>query len=727
MSGGIDGFIVRAMAVGGMIGLAGGVHAQEADVAVPLPPVVVEQTAAPTPAKPTKKKTAKSKAKQAQPAAAPSPAFAPESGLSGSPANRAGSLTVPDTAEAIAEIQRIPGAVTIVPDTQFRNTPANTVKDAIGWVPGVIVQQKWGPDARLSIRGSGLTRNYGNRGINAYMDGVPINTSDGLFDLFEVDPSAYRYVEVFKGANALRYGSNSLGGAINFVTPTGYDADAFGVRVDVGSFGFIKSTINGGGVSGPVDYFINLSGYREDGYRQHSRQEMVRLNANLGYRLSANAETRFYINANTWDGQLPGEVSKAAALNSPKAAHPEWLRQNQQRNIDSIRVANKTTVRLDGTTLEFGAFTHQRRVDHPIYEYVDYNVSDYGGFLRATDDRLIGGFRNRLIVGAGILDGTTDYYQHANLTGGVKGAMTTSQLWKAKNHSAYAENSFYVQPDVALIAGIQFSHAVRDQRDRLGVNSGSSTYDNWSPKVGVLWDVDPNWQVFGNISRSAEVPTFDANAFNIKAQTATTYEIGTRGRRSDFIWDVSLYRAEIDDELQCLTIVMPWFTAPCALTNADKTVHQGIEAGFGLAVLQSTFDFDDSVWLNVSYTYNDFFFDGDAVWGNNNLPGVAPHNLRAEVLYRHTSGFYAGPNVEWVGGNFYADNANTLKIDPFALLNFRVGFEQEKGWSAYVDGRNLLDKHYIATTITAGNATPNMELFNPGTGRAVYSGVQYRW
>lgn len=127
------------------------------------------------------------------------------------------------------------------------------------------------------------------------------------------------------------------------------------------------------------------------------------------------------------------------------------------------------------------------------------------------------------------------------------------------------------------------------------------------------------------------------------------------------------------------------------------------------------------------YTYNDFFFDNDAVWGNNRLPGIAQHNLRAEVLYNHPSGFYAGPNVEWMADAFYADNANTLKVDPYALLNFRIGIDRDKGWSGYVEARNLLDERYIATTITTGTADPSMELFNPGTGLAVYSGVQYRW
>ncbi|MBC7925412.1 MAG: type VI secretion system contractile sheath large subunit, partial [Bryobacteraceae bacterium] len=139
-------------------------------------------------------------------------------------ASKSGTLTVPSTAQAIRAIQQTPGGVAVVPAAQFKNSPANTYKDILGWVPGVVTQNRWGPDGRLSIRGSGLSRNYGNRGINMFMDGVPINTADGLFDLFEIDPSAYQYVEVYKGANALRYGGNSLGGAINFVTPTGREA-----------------------------------------------------------------------------------------------------------------------------------------------------------------------------------------------------------------------------------------------------------------------------------------------------------------------------------------------------------------------------------------------------------------------------------------------------------------------------------------------------------------------
>ena len=644
------------------------------------------------------------------------------------------SLTVPDAAQATTNIERTPGGVEVVPDTAFKSGPAQTIKDVLGWVPGVIVQPRYGPDARISIRGSGLSRSYGNRGINMFLDGVPINTSDGLFDLFEIDPTAYQYVEVYKGANALRYGANALGGAVNFVTPTGYDASLFDGRIDGGSFGYVNGQASTGGVNGPVDYFVTGSAQRWDGYRDHSDGHQERLSANVGYRFSPDAETRFYLNANSWRSRLPGEVTKDQALNNPRAANAYFELVDQQRNIDSVRLANKTTLRYGPTTVEFGIFGVHRHVMHPIYQWLDYTVDDYGGFARATDERMVGGFRNRLIAGVNVHNGTIDNDQYVNLPGAVKGPLVASNIDKSENFSVYAEDSFFIRPDLALVAGAQFQHDVRKREDRFlsnGDQSGSRSYDNFSPKFGVLWDVDPAWQVFANISRSAEAPSFDVNSFatpassNVDAQTATTYEVGTRGRRPDFTWDLSLYRSNIRNELQCLS--NPNTPGACTVQNADRTVHQGVELGLGLAFLKSVFDKGDRFWLNATYTYSDFFFDGDARYGNNRLPGVPPHYLRAEVLYKHPTGVYAGPNIEWVPQAYYADNANQVTVDPYWLLNLRIGYDRGKGWSAYLEGRNLLDRRYISSTVVVETANAASQLFNPGTGRSIYGGVRYRY
>ena len=73
----------------------------------------------------------------------------------------------------------------------------------------------------------------------------------------------------------------------------------------------------------------------------------------------------------------------------------------------------------------------------------------------------------------------------------------------------------------------------------------------------------------------------------------------------------------------------------------------------------------------------------------------------------------------------FADNANSLTVDPCALLNFKVGYDAGRLVRLY-RGQNLLDTRYISTTITAGTATAFSALFNPGMGRAIYGGIRYR-
>lgn len=458
-----------------------------------------------------------------------------------------GALTVLTAQQALAEINQTPGGVALVSAEAYRNsTPSNTIKNVLDYVPGVYAQPKWGDDTRLSIRGSGLSRNFHLRGVQLYMDGIPINTADGYGDFQEIDPSAYKYVEVYKGGNALQFGANSLGGAINFVTPSGRDSFPNGVSLDVGGFGFKRLQANAGGVDGPWDGFVTASTQAADGFRDHSSGSSNRLSGNVGYQFSPDVETRFYLNANEVRQRIPGTVTRTSALSNPEAAAPANVAMDQQRNIDTVRLANKTTVRFDDTKVEFGAFGVDRHLMHPIFQWLDYRYKDYGGFAKVTDDRIIGGFRNRLVAGIYVLNGSIDNQQFANIAG-QKGALLSSSLDRSENTSAYIEDSFYFLPNVAVIGGTQFLYATRNRQDRFlsdGDQSGTTRFNLWSPKGGLLWQIDPTWQAFANVSRSAEVPSFGESAIgpgiptipftSIRPQIATTYEIGTRMKRPDY-------------------------------------------------------------------------------------------------------------------------------------------------------------------------------------------------
>src|SRR5262249_47263389 len=151
-------------------------------------------------------------------------------------------------------------------------------------------------------------------------------------------------------------------------------------RFDTGSFGFVRGAASSGGASGPFDYFVAGSAQRADGYRDHSDGHAERGSANFGYRISEQAETRVYVNANHVRQRIPGEVTKQTALTSPQTAWTDNVVNDWQRNIDAVRVANRTTLRFESSTIEFGAFVVDRHLMHPIFQWLDYRYHDYGTF-----------------------------------------------------------------------------------------------------------------------------------------------------------------------------------------------------------------------------------------------------------------------------------------------------------------------------------------------------------
>jgi iron complex outermembrane receptor protein len=111
--------------------------------------------------------------------------------------------------QAREEIERTPGGVGIVTREQIEETRAANLKDALEWVPGVMIRPRFGAadESQLSIRGSGLRNNFHLRGLNVLIDGFPYGNADGFSDFESLELLATKRIEVFKGANALRFGA----------------------------------------------------------------------------------------------------------------------------------------------------------------------------------------------------------------------------------------------------------------------------------------------------------------------------------------------------------------------------------------------------------------------------------------------------------------------------------------------------------------------------------------
>ena len=644
------------------------------------------------------------------------------------------SLTVPSIDAARADLARTPGGAEVVDPSRYLSGRASTLADTFFLSPGVVAQSRFGSDeARLSIRGSGLQRTFHGRGIRVLQDGVPVNLADGGFDMQSLDPAAAAYINVWRGGNALAYGSSTLGGAIDYVSRTGRNAPGGFARLEAGSRDYLRATIAGGLAQEDTDAYALFTQQSQEGFREHSEQNNQRLFTNVGWRLADNIETRLYLTAVKTDSELPGSLTKAELEADPQQAAPANLTGDQKRDYEFVRIASKTTVATGDTRWDVVAAWTYKDLDHPIFQVVDQLSNDalLGLAFANTTDVFA---RDHLLRGGVFLSqGKTHAANYLNV-GGSRGALVSQDEQTATNLEAYLESQLALGNGFTAVTGVSVAANRRDTRRTFGAvtpaNTYDRTYEQFAPKAGLRWDnAARDVQVYANVSGSYEPPSFsEAGTATVanRAQEAITYELGTRGQRGFVRWDASVYRADIDDELLAITLPGP----VTGTLNADRTVHQGVELAAEIDLLGRAWSEapEHRVVGRTAWTYGDFRFDDDPAYGGNRIAGLPPHLVRGELLYENRAGWYAGPTFEWVPVKTFIDHANTYAADPYVLLGFKFGRRRAEGLSWFIEARNLTDETYAATTGVIENAGGvDQRQFLPGDGRSVYAGIEYRF
>jgi len=635
----------------------------------------------------------------------------------------------PVVADARKRLSETPGAVAVVSAESYEKRFALALDDVLRDVPGVYAQRKWGGDIRLSIRGSGIGNANHNRGLILAQDGLPLNEADGYGDSQAIDPLIARFTEVYRGGNALRFGGALLGGAVNLVTPSGRNAGFDNqVRVDGGSYGMVREHLAVARVSGDWDVFAAATNQTGQGYRPQSQQNLQFGSLNVGKSFGEDREVRLIVNGWNIDQEIPGALTRTQFDADPRQPAPGNYANDQGRNQRGLRGSLRTTWRLDDhAVLEAGGYAIWKDLDHPIFQVIDQQSRNYGLFARLDWEGTLGGLAADAFGGVWLRTGDLDSNFYVNRKG-ARGTPTSISQQNADAADVFAEGRLFVTSNMALVAGATWGRAERDYRSFAipGVAGtfnldASKDYDWFAPRVGVLWESDDGVQVFANLTRSVEPPNLGSmsptgNGFApVRAQKAWTAEVGTRGRRGPLRWDVTLYRAWLDDELLQYTVAAD---IPASTFNADKTVHQGIEAALDWQVARR-------LRLRQTWTYSDFRFQGDVQYRDNRLPIVPRHFYRAEARYDDPRGWFVAPSVEWSASDVWVDFRNTTRAPSYAVLNLNAGWALTDDLTAFVDARNLANKHYISNIQAQIAATPASAAYWPGDGRSVFGGLTW--
>lgn len=640
--------------------------------------------------------------------------------------------------DAAAErLRETPGASNLIDMQRVGQGRVASNQDVLAYQPGVFAQSAGNDGIKLSIRGSGINRAPGAHGSGVYtmFDGLPLTGPGGTpYELFE--PLWLSRAEVLRGANGFDRGALALGGAVNYVTHTGYDADRLQLRYEIGSRGYARRHISSGQVLGNLDYYVALTDAEYDGYQRHSSGSAKGFATNVGYRFNPNLETRFYLRYRETENELPGRLTQEQIKHNPRAANPAYLARDDSRpQPGSTWVANKTTFFLDDDSLlEAGLVYHDFPMDlreGPMRLKVAY--SDVSGTLNYTRRDTVWGRESKTTIGWR----TTKHLPNSGASqfarnGDIIGPRSRDFSYQGSDTVLHMGNDLELIPDLWLTTGLAMIYTRRESDVSYPASGGKVSQHDWdyAPRIGLRYDWQPNLQLYGNLSRSVEPPhpwsliwssTVATQPIKMQNQTATTLELGARGDSAVGRWDLAWYYAQVRHELLAVELVQG---LPAKEFNASATVHEGVEASLDSTLWEQSGS--GKLSLRQAYTFSDFHYRDDQRFGDNRLPGLPVHYYQAELRYDWPSGFHVGVNTQMTS-KVQVDYANSNHADAYAQFGARLGWDSpQQDWQTWLDLRNLTNKRYSAS-VTPGydDQGSDQPRATPGEGFGVYAGVSY--
>ncbi len=661
-----------------------------------------------------------------------------------------------------------------------------TMKDALKYEPGVVIQEFFGANdqPKLSIRGSGIQSNPQRRGVYLLQDGIPVNFADGSFIIGVMDPAITESVEVFKGANALRFGAATLGGAVNFNSRTGRYAAGVQAKAEGGSYGYGSVNVLMGDSRGNTDAFLSVSGSRQDGFREHNRNRKLNMAANFGYRVSNHIDNRTYLHYSYLHFDVPGPLtinmlrSNPAQINRgiklPYYMGPDIARDKPGREATVMRASNRTAFRLaQSTDLTVSAYYQliEDRFVFPIVLSTQRSTGNDGGITIHAVHRTGKGTLTAGFLGS---HGNIDRRGHINKDGLDSYPFSRDDL-HAFNLTLYTEYHYRAGDRLHVIGNVQavsngrnskdvfpdpelrpwYSHSSHKYRYFYSYNTSlNQQFRAINPRIGTIYNAGPNRdvQLFANVSASHEPPTFDELvgtrvtdnintspreffAIRLDKQSSWTAEIGTRRTGSRFGWNVSLYRSWINNEL---LEVKDFVLGVKETKNYPETIHQGLELGFTAIPAEGLFSATgkDRLIARGMYTYSDFHFSSGAYSGNR-LAGVPIHYLTGFLEYHNPGRLLLSLNMESQPAKSPIDHTNTVYQPAFTIFGFRAGIDGWKNVSFYIEGKNIFNTYYASGYVVSDQillppipfpqfTADSVAFFMPGQTRAIYAGVSYK-
>ena len=529
---------------------------------------------------------------------------------------------------------RIAGSVALVSEADLKRSRVFTVNDALRQVAGLFARDEEGAGARPNIGIRGLNPIRSTK-VLLLEDGIPLGFAPYGDNAAYYHPPIERFtrLEVIKGAGQVRFGPQTIGGVVNYITPDLPDSlmargtVAAGNRDTLNLDGMIGGPLLGGGVllhvnhketdgnrnnqalrftdiflKGSWDFgpdhgvTLKLSRFSEDSQVTYSGLTRAEFAADPRGNVFANDEFQ----TQRWNATLSHRWTLSDALTLKTAAYyhhftRDWWRQSSnsgQRPNDASDPACGGMANLLSTCGNEGRLR-------------DYDTWGIESRLTLAHDGL--GFGGETEIG---VRWHQEWQRRRQWNGDTPTARTPGTSVNAgvrENNERDADAfSGFIQSrlqfgPLAIIPGLR-GEFISFERRNLPVDvlvggrpsgtlssasSGRQSLDKVLPGIGVTWDVAPDVTLYGGVHRGFAPPrvediiTAAGGAVDLDAELSWNWEAGIRGSIAKGLrGDATFYVLDFSNQIVSQSVAGG---VGATLTSAGRTLHRGGELSLTLS------------------------------------------------------------------------------------------------------------------------------------------------
>jgi outer membrane receptor protein involved in Fe transport len=662
-------------------------------------------------------------------------------------------------------LSETPVAIGVIKEDILKRDKPKTMGEVINRVAGVYWNDLGNEQHSMSIR-----QPISTNAVYQYLeDGIPIRPL-GVFNhnsLNEMNLAGTESVEVIKGAASSLYGSNAVGGAVNFITarPSATPSGSVSARYD-DTAGFKRVDTMASNTWGDLGLrFSHYSSRRDNNnWQQYSKGDKDSFSLRSDYALNDYSLLRATLVHTDLDAAMTGGLNETDYRNSPgKSVNTFTYRKDKTTRANLAWEAETVPGGLTTVTL------FSRKNDHgQIPSYTLAGCSGSARVCQGTENnshvdslgldakhqqefdwlasRLIAGiyldqsdnpyFSNNLRVIRDPVSGQNLSYTNANASTpkGVRNYQAD-----IRNTAFFAQWEFTPLAKVRVVAGARADNISYDYTNNLspagsanyGAASESRSFSHVSPKLGATYALSKDSSVYSNISQGFTPPEVSqlygkTGIPDLSPATYNNYELGLRMAflNGALKLDTALYRLDGRDTIVSYTIAQ----GLSENRNAGRTRSQGLELGLNYdtgvldARLATTF---------ASHTYEKYQVSGSLDYSGKQMPQAPADITSAEIGYKPMPGVRIA--LEAVHqGKYWMNNANTVRYAGHTLLNLRGSYLVARDWEIWLQARNLADKHYADSATSSysgvGAYVPDTQnQYSPGAPRSVMLGVTYTY